>query len=243
MDRIGLDVVLDIEEHYLAVRPELGREAADLLRRYVSEGKLGVKTGEGFYKHPRGQPHAEAHLIYLDVVKGQITSVTVDGKQTKTLVSGLSNRPDGVQLDPKAGKLYWTCMGRSPNDNDGCVMAANLDGSDVVEIVPVGKTFTAKQNYLDVEERTLYWCDREGGRIQSCKTDGSELRTLYDSAPGQPRPLADAMSWCVGIALDKSRGLVYWTQKGPSKGGKGRIMRMSLKDPDGGHQTVVRGVA
>jgi len=59
MDRIGLDVVLDIEEHYLAVRPELGRAAADLLRRYVSEGKLGVKSGEGFYKHPRGQPHAE----------------------------------------------------------------------------------------------------------------------------------------------------------------------------------------
>ncbi len=167
MDRIGLDVVLDIEEHYLAVHPELGREAADLLRRYVSEGKLGVKTGEGIYKHPRGQPHAEDHLIYLDVVNGQIISGTVDGKQTKTLISGLSNRPDGVQLDPKAGKLYWTCMGRSPNDNDGSVMSANLDGSDIVEIVPVGKTFTAKQNYLDVTEQTLYWCDREGGRIQS----------------------------------------------------------------------------
>jgi 3-hydroxybutyryl-CoA dehydrogenase len=48
MDRVGLDVVLAIEEHYAAVRdvPEGPRK---LLRRYVEGGRLGVKTGRGFY--------------------------------------------------------------------------------------------------------------------------------------------------------------------------------------------------
>ncbi len=53
MDRVGLDVVLDIEQHYLAVRPDLRPDAADYLRKYVKEGKLGMKTGEGFYKYER----------------------------------------------------------------------------------------------------------------------------------------------------------------------------------------------
>jgi 3-hydroxybutyryl-CoA dehydrogenase len=49
MDRVGLDVVLDIEEHYAAVRPGVPEGPRRLLRRYVERGQLGVKTGRGFY--------------------------------------------------------------------------------------------------------------------------------------------------------------------------------------------------
>ncbi|MGW4445152.1 3-hydroxyacyl-CoA dehydrogenase family protein [Streptomyces sp. NPDC004682] len=49
MDRVGLDVVLDIEEHYAAERPGLPTGPRDLLRTYVDAGHLGVKTGRGFY--------------------------------------------------------------------------------------------------------------------------------------------------------------------------------------------------
>jgi 3-hydroxybutyryl-CoA dehydrogenase len=51
MDAVGLDVVLDIEEHYAAVRPALPEEPRALLRRLIAEGRLGVKTGRGFYDH------------------------------------------------------------------------------------------------------------------------------------------------------------------------------------------------
>ncbi|MET9328047.1 3-hydroxyacyl-CoA dehydrogenase family protein [Tsukamurella sp. NPDC003166] len=51
MDAVGLDVVLDIEEHYAQQHPNLPTGPRELLRRYVDEGKLGVKTGEGFYRH------------------------------------------------------------------------------------------------------------------------------------------------------------------------------------------------
>lgn len=39
--------------------------------------------------------------------------------------------------------------------------------------------------------------------------------------------------WCVGIAVDDDRGLMYWTQKGPSKGGRGRIFVAGLEIPPG----------
>jgi 3-hydroxybutyryl-CoA dehydrogenase len=51
MDLVGLDVVLDIENHYAAENPHLPEHVRELLRSYVSAGKLGVKTGEGFYTY------------------------------------------------------------------------------------------------------------------------------------------------------------------------------------------------
>jgi len=51
MDIVGLDVVKDIEEHYAENRSGLPREPRDLLTDMISKGKLGVKSGEGFYKY------------------------------------------------------------------------------------------------------------------------------------------------------------------------------------------------
>ena len=51
MDLVGLDVVLDIENHYADEFPHLPQNARDLLQAYVDAGKLGVKTGEGFYTY------------------------------------------------------------------------------------------------------------------------------------------------------------------------------------------------
>jgi 3-hydroxybutyryl-CoA dehydrogenase len=49
MDRVGLDVVLDIEEHYATVRPGIPDSPRILLREYLAQGRLGAKTGRGFY--------------------------------------------------------------------------------------------------------------------------------------------------------------------------------------------------
>ena len=53
MDEVGLDVVLDIENHYAHENPHLPTGPRELLHTYVDAGKLGVKTGEGFYEHPK----------------------------------------------------------------------------------------------------------------------------------------------------------------------------------------------
>jgi 3-hydroxybutyryl-CoA dehydrogenase len=54
MDQVGLDVVLDIEEHYCAEHPEYPEGPRRLLRSYLQRGRLGVKSGSGFYDdYPR----------------------------------------------------------------------------------------------------------------------------------------------------------------------------------------------
>jgi len=55
MDMVGLDVVLDIEEHYAKERQGIPEEPRELLRKMISEGKLGVKSGEGFYNDYKKQ--------------------------------------------------------------------------------------------------------------------------------------------------------------------------------------------
>ncbi|MFJ8911224.1 3-hydroxyacyl-CoA dehydrogenase family protein [Amycolatopsis sp. NPDC102389] len=53
MDQVGLDVVLDIENHYAEENPALPAGPRELLHKYVDAGNLGVKTGEGFYHYPQ----------------------------------------------------------------------------------------------------------------------------------------------------------------------------------------------
>jgi 3-hydroxybutyryl-CoA dehydrogenase len=51
MDRVGLDVVLAIEEHYAAVRDGIPEGPRKLLREYIDHDRLGVKSGHGFYDY------------------------------------------------------------------------------------------------------------------------------------------------------------------------------------------------
>ena len=53
MDQVGLDVVYDIEH----ANPHLTAGPRELLRHYIDAGKLGAKTGEGFYAdYPKSKP-------------------------------------------------------------------------------------------------------------------------------------------------------------------------------------------
>jgi hypothetical protein len=45
MDRVGLDVVLAIEEHYASVRSAIPEGPRELLREYLDRGWPGVKSG------------------------------------------------------------------------------------------------------------------------------------------------------------------------------------------------------
>jgi 3-hydroxybutyryl-CoA dehydrogenase len=52
MDRVGLDVVLDIERHYAAESGDPNDEPPAFLAEMVDRGELGMKTGRGFYTYP-----------------------------------------------------------------------------------------------------------------------------------------------------------------------------------------------
>jgi DNA-binding beta-propeller fold protein YncE len=170
-------------------------------------------------------------LFFLDLSAGRVLTASPDGSDLTTIVSEGRRLPDGIVVDTAAGHLYWTNMG-NPKVNDGSIERADLDGTNLTNIVPPGGTFTPKQLQLDTKNRKLYWSDREGMRIMRANLDGSRIETLVETGHGE-EDRTDARKWCVGIAVDVKGGRVYWTQKGYEKAGEGRIFRANLEIPQG----------
>jgi hypothetical protein len=190
-----------------------------------------VKTSKSKIKNTTANS-TTARLFFLSASSGQVFSANPDGSDLKVIVNEGRRLPDGIVVDTVAGHLYWTNMG-NPSANDGSIERANLDGSNVIHIVPPGGTFTPKQLQLDEKNRKLYWCDREGMRVMRANLDGSNIETLVDTSEGDSRPGKDIKKWCVGIVLDVEAGKLYWTQKGPDNAGEGRIFRTNLEISEG----------
>jgi DNA-binding beta-propeller fold protein YncE len=167
---------------------------------------------------------------------GRLFSINPDGSGKTVIVTGCPV-PDGVAVDVEGGHIYWTNMGRPPV-NDGSIERVDLDGSNRTTIVPPGGTYTPKQLHLDGVGRKLYWGDREGMRVMRCDLDGSNVETLVQTGVGEDRH--DETKWCVGVAVDHVGGHLYWTQKGPSDGGLGRVLRAGIDIP-AGESAVHRG--
>lgn len=177
-------------------------------------------------------------LLALAIRSGRVLRVSLPDGRVDTLVDGAGSSPDGIVVEQ--GVVYWTTMGapaversatgevvRDWSAANGGLHAAALDGTERRDVVPVGAITTGKQLASDGAGR-LYWCDREGCRVSRVRVDGSGLTDLVVNDHDDTW-----MQECVGIAVDPARGHLYWTQKGPAKGDKGRIFRAGLDLPEG----------
>ena len=171
-----------------------------------------------------------ATIFYLDVA-GRVMTADAENPSPRVVVASAGQGPDGIAIDVAAGHVFWTGMG-SPSADDGFVMRANLDGSNVTTLVAAGGTYTPKQMRVDVAGGKLYWSDREGMKIQRANVDGSNVETLVTVATGATARM-DASNWCVGMALDTAGGWFYWTQKGGDNAGVGSIRRAHIVMPAG----------
>jgi sugar lactone lactonase YvrE len=169
-------------------------------------------------------------LFVLELSGDRIHSMNPDGSDKKTIITD-GRLPDGIVVDVQAGHIYWTNMG-VPNLNDGSIERADLNGKNRKVIVPQGATHTPKQLHLDKANGKLYWGDREGMRVMRCNLDGSQLETLVERGRGD-KDQQDETRWCVGITIDPKFGKIYWSQKGATKGDKGRIFRANVEIPKG----------
>lgn len=181
-------------------------------------------------------------LLVLRLTAGDIVRIplTADpGHETfSTFVNDAGPCPDGIAIDGTT--VYWTTMGVPSvtpglsgeesldysSRNGGISGAALTDGRPFAVVEPGGLT-TGKQLCADGRGR-LYWSDREGCRISSARIDGSDLQHLVINTPDGSKDQE-----CVGVAVDAEAGFLYWTQKGPAKGGHGRIFRAGLTPPEG----------
>ncbi|QND48432.1 3-hydroxyacyl-CoA dehydrogenase [Rhizobium lusitanum] len=172
-------------------------------------------------------------LFFLDINDGRILSSAIDGNDLQLIIQRPGRSPDGILVDSENGWLYWTEMGTDYNAHDGSIERIDLDGRNHVTLIAPGSTLvTPKQIQIDYGNAKLYWCDREGMRVMRANIDGSDIETLVQNGDS-PSDSADIARWCVGIALDLPLGQIYWTQKGPSDAGLGRIFRAGINIPEG----------
>ena len=175
---------------------------------------------------------SEERLYLLFGKPAQVVSLKMDGTDMQTIVADASGTPDGIAVDAVNGYVYWTNMGDDYAANDGYIERVRIDGTGRQFVVPPGGTHTPKQMFLDLPRNLMYWCDREGMRVMRAKTDGSEITVLVQTGTTGVDS-HDETRHCVEIAIDLAMGHIYWTQKGPPNGKKGRIFRAGIDLPAG----------
>lgn len=171
-------------------------------------------------------------IIALRVDRPSIFSIDRTGGDLQLIVDDLVGVPDGVQVDTHRGVVYWTNMGRDFDADDGSVEVIGLDGTDRSFLAGHGDLTTPKQICLAAERDLLYWSDREGANVLRSNTDGSHLTRLVDRS-SEIGGKSALVNQCVGIAVDNVNERILWTQKGPPKGGQGRIFCAGLEIPPG----------
>jgi 3-hydroxybutyryl-CoA dehydrogenase len=103
MDLIGLDVNLATSESvYARLRAER-LKPAEIQRRLVTEGKLGRKSGRGFYTYPQEKTHQERDENAQQVVSAMIASVL--GEARMLVDEGVAS-VENVNLAMKYGVNY-----------------------------------------------------------------------------------------------------------------------------------------
>ncbi|RJO69960.1 hypothetical protein D5S18_29220 [Nocardia panacis] len=170
-------------------------------------------------------------LVVLDIRNDAIVRIDPRAGSVTVAVADAGHFPDGLVYDPTADRLYWTTMGKPTSKGavkdfsapNGSIESVTLHSGTRETVLPEGALTTGKQ--LALNAGRLYWADREGCKVSTVEVGGGPVTDLIVN-----RPLGK-MAQCVGIAITATD--LYWTQKGPAKGGKGRILRAGREIPAG----------
>jgi hypothetical protein len=157
-------------------------------------------------------------LYWLDINANRVMR-SQDFADGEIIVSRTGTAPDGVAVDVAGGKVYWTNMGSLLGLGGGSLQRANLDGTDVETIIPSGVAQTPKQMQLDLVNRHVYFCDREGAKVWRATMDGENPEAIVSGHGFQE---------LVGVALDVPSGKLYFSDRIGAK-----ILRANLEMPAG----------
>lgn len=172
-------------------------------------------------------------LLALSLTASAVLALDTASGDVRTWHEPTGPFPDGIVVHD--GAVYWTTMGQPScpagsthlehaydfGARNGGLRRLARGERRATTVLPDGALTTGKQ--LTTDRHFLYWGDREGAAVSRCRFDGSQRGDVVVNA------VADGIdAQCVGVAVDVERGHLYWSQKGPAKGGRGRILRTRL---------------
>lgn len=146
----------------------------------------------------------------------QIWSADVDGKNaTELRLPGVTlNRPVGIAIDAREGKIYWTNRGSNQ------IMYANLNGTDAKPF-PTAPDTVSNPDGLAIYPSVgrIYWANEGSNSIAWAPLDGSgDGGTLIRGT--------DATNQPDGVVIDTEHNRIYWANELP--GSSGAIKSVNL---------------
>jgi DNA-binding beta-propeller fold protein YncE len=157
-------------------------------------------------------------IDWLDITSNRVMR-SIDFARGEVIVTRTGTAPDGVAVDVPGGKLYWSNMGSLLGSGGGTLQRSNLDGTGVETIIPSGIARTPKQMQVDLVNRHVYFCDREGAKVWRAGMDGAGPEAIVSG---------HGFRELVGIALDIAAGKFYFSDRIGRK-----ILRANVEMPAG----------
>ncbi len=112
MDLVGIDVNLGVARSFFAQRPEPRWRPHPIQERMLAEGKLGRKTGEGFYRYPREdsslvQLSEGVAVAILERIVAQLVNEASFATQEGVAAPGDIDRAMRLGLNHPRGPFEW----------------------------------------------------------------------------------------------------------------------------------------
>jgi hypothetical protein len=131
--------------------------------------------------------------IYWSQDFGSLHRANLDGTGVETILRAPIDAED-IALDRIGRKIYW------PDNASHKIQRANLDGSDVEDLVVISTSDFFSNIDVDPVQRKMYWTDPGNGKVQRANLDGTEVEDLIVGLIF-PSPLALDLSLTVDIDI------------------------------------------
>lgn len=144
MDKVGLETVCNIEDHYIAERKNIPTYPVDYIRKnFVEKGNLGAMTSKGLFDHSQDSTKAskdKQSLRHQLVGAWELVEYSAFHKNDPTTkVYAMGKHAEGIIMCTHTG--YMSAQLQIPGQPH--FKANDLNGGTTEELAKVGKNYLA----------------------------------------------------------------------------------------------------
>lgn len=153
----------------------------------VQENKIYWTEGSPKTSKTRMVLFGREHWTEGSPETAKIRRADLDGTNVQDIVTSGLDYPDGIALDVKSGKIYWTqyltnSLEKIHINSLGKIRCADLDGTNVQNLVTgLGRP---EDLALDVAGDKIYWIDTERNKVQRSNLYGIGVQDVTTEVIG-----------------------------------------------------------